>query len=136
MLGEILRRFRIGGVPGAPSSAGVPIDRVTELEDELAPVFEALAPVQAQAAAIDAQALERASSLRAAGAARAAAIVAEARARASAEQAAAAAERHAIADGTRATVLGAGEREADRIERAARERTPALVDEIVARILR
>lgn len=136
MLGEVLRRFRIGGVPGAPSSAGVPVDRVTELEDELAPVFEALAATQAQAAVLDAQAHERASRARAAGAERAAAIVAEARARASAEAAAAAADRRAIADDTRLAVLRAGELEAERVERSARERSPSLVDEIVGRILR
>ncbi len=49
-LGDVLRRFRFHGVPGAPIAVGVPGDRTAELEAELAPVFWALEEVQRQTA--------------------------------------------------------------------------------------
>jgi hypothetical protein len=42
---ELLERLRPAGAPGAPTVAGVPADRRRTAEEELAPVFEALADV-------------------------------------------------------------------------------------------
>jgi len=134
VFGEFLRRFR-GGVPGAPSAAGVPVDRRAELAAELAPVFDALEGQQRTAVAIVAGAAADAERRRTAGAAQTADLVAQARADAAAEQAAAAAERHARSEAERRAVLAAAVAEAARVDAAAGERVPVLVDALVRRVL-
>ena len=55
-LGELLRRFRFLGVPGAPASAAVPVDRGALRAAELAPVLAALQAAEGEAAGIVARA--------------------------------------------------------------------------------
>ena len=47
---EFLERLRPSGTPGAPSAAGVPVDRVAEVAAELQDVFDALDTVQVDGA--------------------------------------------------------------------------------------
>jgi hypothetical protein len=135
VLGEFLRRFREGGVPGAPSAAGVPSDRVAALEAELAPVFALFEDAEQAADRIAADGARGAELRRAQAAEQTRALVAGARARAAGEQAAAAAERFARTDDACAALRRSGEAEAVRIARAAAERVPILAGEVVERIL-
>lgn len=132
--GGFLRHFR-GGVPGAPSVAGVPVDRRAELERELAPVFAALDDAQRDAGRIVADARDAAAAARARAEAGAAGIVAQARAGQSAEQQTAAATRMAATRTACAAIAAAADADAERIRRAAAAQTPALIDAIVAQLL-
>ena len=134
-LGDILRRFRFHGVPGAPGMAGVPADRTAELEAELTPVFAALEEAQRQTAASVAQAEGEAAEQRSAAHAEGRKLVAEARAGAASARVAAATRRLALAEAERATILADAEREAARVERTAAQGTPALVERVVEHIL-
>ena len=130
----ILRQFR-SGVPGAPVSAGVPVDRRAELEAELAPVLALLEQPQREADAIVSAARAEADRRRAVATEAATQFVAQARAAAAAEQRRAAADRLAGADAERRSLLDAAAAEADRIDRKAQERVPSLVTELAARLL-
>ncbi len=134
-LGEILRRFRFHGVPGAPTSVAVPADRTTELEAELAPVFAALE--DAQRAAEDALAAsERAArEHRSAAVVEAQWLVADARSGVIAARDAAASVRLAEADVECRRVRAEGRDEARRVAHVSAERIDALVDLVVARVL-
>jgi len=134
-LGEILRRFRFHGVPGAPAPAGVPAERGEELDAELLPVFSALENAQHLAADVAAAAARDAARRRADAVEHGRRLVAEARARAGAERAEAAAVYLARAEAERDQVLAAAQTEVDRIDRVAAERMPVLVDEVVRRVL-
>ncbi len=134
-LGEILRRFRFHGVPGAPAPAGVPVDRGEELDAELLPVFSALESTQHLAADVVAAAARDAARHRADTLEHGRRLVAEARARASTARAEAAAVHLARAQAERDQVLAAAQTEADRIDRVAAERIPVLVDAVVRRVL-
>jgi len=135
ILGDILRRFRFHGVPGAPSAIGVPADRTAELEAELTPVLAALDDSQRRATELVSMAEHQAAQRRAAAIEQGRLVVAEARARAGPARAEAASESLAAAEPERTTVLTTGVLEAERIERLAGERTPALADHVVAQIL-
>jgi len=135
-LGEILRRFRFHGVPGAPAAAAVPIDRGAELEAELAPIFSALEATELAAAEVVAAARRAAAKRRSDASEEARQLVQAARAGASAARAGAAATGLQVAAAERSRVLAAGLAEAERVGRVASGRTPALVDEVVRQILR
>ena len=130
-LGEILRRFRIHGVPGAPVAAGVPVDRGAQFEAELTPVFSALEEAQHDAEDLVGAATREAARLRADAAERGHRLVAAARGDAASARSEGAqsvltqAERECIA------LLAAAATEVDRISRVAAERTPAVVDHVV-----
>lgn len=132
--GGLLQRFR-GGVPGAPSAAGVPADRRAELDLELAPVFAALAPTEHELDGLLDDAHVQAERLRSAGRRRAQDLVTEAQNNSAAEQSATAAAELARAQVERRELNDAAVAEAARIDRLAAERLPDLVAEIVARIL-
>ena len=119
-----LRRFRGGGVDGR-----------AELEAELAVGFDLLEEPQREADALVAQAKAEAERRRSSAAEQAAQLVAQAHADAPAEQSKAAAVRLARAEVERGPLLEAARAEAARIDQVARERLPALIAEIVNRIL-
>ena len=131
--GGILRRFR-AGVPGAPAPAGVPVDRRSELESELGPVLSLLEPAQREADAIVAAARAEADRRRAAAMGMAMQLVAQARAAALAEQRRASQARLAGADAERRALLETAQKEAERIEQAAKDRVPSLVTELALRL--
>jgi vacuolar-type H+-ATPase subunit H len=134
-LGELLRRFRFLGVPGAPASAAVPVDRRAVRAAELAPVLAALHGAETEAAAIVARAELEAAHRREAAAARADSIVAEARTRAKAVRAEATEARLADARARSRRVVDDARREVARLERRMAARRPAVVGELVARVL-
>lgn len=134
-LGEILRRFRFHGVPGAPRSAAVPAEGATRIEAELAPVFSALEEAQRRSSDIVAAAEADAARRRAEAGERSRRIVAEAQAAAGPARAEAVDERLARAAGEQEQLRADGRLEAERIERVAAERTPALVEAVVRRVL-
>ena len=132
--GSLLQRFR-GGVPGAPSAAGVPADRRAELDAELAPVFAALAPTERELDGLLDDARVQAERLGAAAREKALDLVAEAQAGSAAEQSATAAAELARVQVERGALIDSAAAEAARIDRVAAERVPVLVAEIVAGIL-
>ncbi len=134
-LGEILRRFRLHDVPGAPTAAGVPVDRTVALDAELEPVFSALEDAQRHAADLVEAAARAADGRRADAAEEGRRLGAEARARTGPARAEAASVLLARADGERARLLAAARMEAERIGLVAGQRSPALVDEVVRRVL-
>jgi len=134
-LGEILRRFRFHGVPGAPVAAGVPVDRGAQFEAELTPVFSALEDAQHHAEDVVGAATREAARLRADAAERGHRLLADARAGAGAAHSEGAESVLARADVERMSLLAAAGAEADRISRVAAERTPAVVDHVVDRVL-
>jgi flagellar biosynthesis/type III secretory pathway protein FliH len=134
-LGEILRRFRFHGVPGAPVASGVPVDRAAVLGSEVAAVFAALQDDQRGAEALLAKADVEAERIRAAGAEQARKVAeASRKAAATARETVAARIRNETSKDS-AAILAAARSEADRIERVAAERFPPLVTEIVRSVL-
>ncbi len=133
-VGDILRRFRVHGVPGAPATLAVPADRTAALRTELEPVFRSLEGAQDEAVAIVADAEHRAGQHCADAAGRARRIVAEARAGVVEARDEAAAAQFAQAAAECARVRAAGEAEAERVARVAAERLDALVESVVAHV--
>ncbi|WP_433074168.1 hypothetical protein ACQP1P_26885 [Dactylosporangium sp. CA-052675] len=134
-LRQLLRRFRPAGPPGAAGRVAVPADRAARAEEELRPVFAALAAADAEAAAIRAAAeAEAARRQRRAGLA-ARRIVAAAQARS--QQARAEAFAAARADTARAaeTVMADARRAAEALRARARTRLDAAVPPIVSAAL-
>jgi vacuolar-type H+-ATPase subunit H len=134
-LGEILRRFRFHGVPGAPSAVAVPADRTAELERELAPVFAALEEAEAGGRATLEWAAQAADRRRAEATVAARRVVSEATASAAAARTEAASATLRAAEAGRVEVLAAARAEADRVAGQAAERVPALVEAVVAHVL-
>lgn len=134
-VGDILRRFRFHGVPGAPAPAGIPFDRSGAIEAELAPIFSSLEAAQDRSAALVEAASGDATRRRAEVAERVHRILAQARVDADATRADTAAVRLAHAARQRSALVAQAQEEAERIERVAAERTPGLVEELVARVL-
>lgn len=133
-LGEILRRFRFHGVPGAPAVVGVPADRRERIEAELAPVFAALEDAQRAGDDLVEQASAEAQRLRAAAREEAQSILETARTDAAAVRAQAAAARLGEAQREREDTLARARSESQRILLSAEQRMPALVDEVVTRV--
>jgi vacuolar-type H+-ATPase subunit H len=134
-LREILRRFRLHNVPGAPAATGVPVDRTAELDSELEPVFSALEGAQRHAADLVEAATRAAASRRSDAVEKGRRLVAEAHARTGPARAEAASALLARADGERTRLLAAARMEVERIGLVTGERSPALVDEVVRRVL-
>lgn len=134
-LGEILRRFRFHGVPGAPRSGALPAEAATRIEAELAPVFSALEEAQRQSTDIVAAAEADAARRRAEAGERSRRIVGDAQAAAGPARAAAVDARLARAAEEREQLRADGRAEAERIERVSAERTPALVEAVVRQVL-
>jgi hypothetical protein len=134
-VGDILQRFRFHGVPGAPAPAGVPVDRVREIEAELAPVFWLLEPAQQRVSNLLEEATADAVRRREESAEHAHRILAQARLDADSARAESAATRLARAERQSSALVAEARSEAQRIERVAAERTPALVKELVGRVL-
>ena len=133
-VGDILRRFRFHGVPGAPAPAGVPVDRTAEIEAELTPVFSLLEAAQFRATALVEEATAETAHRRAAADEQARAILAEARSQADAARAESAAVRLAQAEGQRRALAEGARHEVERIARVCADRTPELVEELVRRV--
>ena len=130
---DILQRFRPAGTPGAASHVGVPADRVAEIGSELAPVFDALAPAQARAAAIRADAATEAGRRRQVAVERAAALVATAHRDEAAERSDAALRTSTRASEESDAVLAAAERDVEALRRRVAERLPEYVDRVISR---
>ena len=134
-LSEILRRFRSHGVPGAPSVIAVPADRATEAAHELDPVFAALQPAQRLSREVVSAAESEALRRRARAHEQARQLLEGARSGAAAARAQAAASRLEAGEAECNRVLAEGRLEAERMARRAEERMPALVDQVVSRVL-
>ncbi len=134
-VGDILRRFRFHGVPGAPAPAGVPVDRTAEIEAELAPVFALLEAAQVGATTLVEEATADTARRHAAAAEQARALLVEARSQADAARAQSAAVRLAQAQGQSRALAEGARREVERIALVCAERTPHLVEELVRRVL-
>lgn len=132
---EFLRRFRVHVVPGAPGAVPAPADRSAELEAEVAPIFAALEEAQRDATVIVAETERDAAAGRATAVEHGQRLVADARAGCDAARAAALEHVLAGADRERDRLLAGGRAEADRIARVAAERMPALIDDVVRRVL-
>ncbi|GAA0855514.1 hypothetical protein ACFQVD_43300 [Streptosporangium amethystogenes subsp. fukuiense] len=129
-LGDFLARFRPSGVPGAAAPAGVPADQVADQADELAPIFSALADIQAACANEREHAQRRADHMRAHAHDQAAAIVASAHAEADAERARLSALARQDRDQATEELL----REAVAAAEGVRRRSAARMPEMVARV--
>jgi len=122
-------------VPGAPAPAGVPFDRVSEIEAELAPVFSLLDAAQRDATELTEQSTQRAALRRSEAAEHARRILLHARSDAEAARAESAAVGLARADDQRRAIVEGARAEAQRIDRTSAEQRPSLVEEVVRRVL-
>jgi len=134
-LGELLRRFRFLGVPGAPAVTAVPTDRRTLRVAEVSPLFAALAGAEAEAAAIVATAHEEAARRRAGAEEEARTIVAGARARAVVVRADATRTRLAEAEQEAGFLLDAARQDSARLDRLRGGRVVEAADAVVERVL-
>jgi flagellar biosynthesis/type III secretory pathway protein FliH len=131
---DLLDRFRPAGAPGPAGAAGVPADRQESAADELAPVFAALAEVEAECERIRREAAQAAAWRRAEAAEQARAVVAQARGRAASIRAAAATR---IREDTAAELAQLAARttaEADELRRRSARQQPQLVSIVVDRV--
>ena len=134
-LGEILRRFRFHGVPGAAVAFGVPPDRAAELSSEVQGLFCVLAEDQQNAAAVVAHADLEAARIRSASAEHAHRLIAQSHERATTARARAAARIRDESAKEVAAIVAAARSDAVRIAQDAAERLPPLVDDVVRRVL-
>jgi vacuolar-type H+-ATPase subunit H len=134
-LSRFLYRFRIGGVPGAAAGAAIPLDRISALEAELAPVLGQLGAAERRAGEFVRRAEERAAALRDDASSEARRLVASARehegeVRTQAMDAELAEARQAIGK-----LLAASQGEADRIDRAVAARLAEVTEDLVQQVL-
>ncbi|GAA3248073.1 hypothetical protein [Nonomuraea helvata] len=129
-LSDFLARFRPSGVPGAAAPSGVPVDYVADQADELAPIFSALADVQAGCASERQRTHRMTDQIRKRAHDQAVAIVSAARAEAEAERARSSAMARQRNDQATATLLREAATAADGI----RSRSAARMPEMVARV--
>lgn len=134
-LGEILRRFRFHGVPGAPGAAGAEVERAQQIERELEPVFAALDRVQRRAQGMLAEAHEDAERARSDALVDGRRLVDEALVRAARVRAEAVASCLADAARERRRLLAAAEEEAARVRSAAAHRLPPVVAVTLERVV-
>jgi vacuolar-type H+-ATPase subunit H len=132
-ISRFLQRF--AGVPGQPARAGVPVDRRAALEAELAPLFAELENAQRDSDEIVTRAKAESERLNATVIEERSTIVAEARARAAGEQTRVADARVAEAQTERRAIAETSKAEAERIDRIARDRIPAAIEDLVTRVL-
>ena len=133
-LRDFLARFRPAGSPGPAARAGVPADRTGELAAEVAPVLARLDDTGAECERLIAQARREAEQIVAAARSAADAIAADAARRAGTVRERAGQEVVAAArkQSTRTTQVAM--QQAAQIRDLARQRTPALVSQIVGTI--
>jgi F0F1-type ATP synthase membrane subunit b/b' len=131
---DLLYRFRPAGAPGVAGPAGVPVDRVSDLAAELAPVLASLEPVQQRCAEIVEAAHQEAAQVLAAESGTARAVTARARAGFDAERAAAAAQVRQRWDREAGDLLSAADQEAGRIRRHAADVQPRYVQAVLASV--
>jgi vacuolar-type H+-ATPase subunit H len=128
---DSLDRFRPAGAPGAAARAGVPADRLRELSDELAPVLAALDGTDAECARILARARDEAQRITAAAGAQAAAILADADQRANTAREAATRQSFAAARTAAGRAVADAERQAADMCELAERRIPVLAGRAV-----
>ena len=133
---DLLARFRPVGAPGPAAPAGVPVDRVAELDRELQPVFDVLAATEDEALRIRATAAAEARRRAAAAAEQAQAIVDAARRDAEVRRAEAAAAVLHQGELEAAASRSAAEREAAELTARAQHRLPDLVAQVVDAVRR
>ncbi len=133
---DLLSRFRPSGAPGAPSAAGVPVDRTAELDAELAPVFAQLAPTERSCEAVVEAALAEAAGVRERAAERVRTLLATAAEDAPAERASAAAARHTGRLDEAAEVERAAEGEVAELRTRTARLLPGYVEEVATSIRR
>lgn len=126
----LLERFRPAGIPGA-AYAGVPADRAAEATAELAGVFEAFTPVQAECRHIRKAAEQDAHTLRRRADEQAQALIRAVREQAEAERASASAAAVERASAERAVIIADAERLAAQFREHADEWLPAMVTRAV-----
>ena len=131
-LESFLRRVRFPGVPGAPAAAGVPVDRVSQLRNELDPVFVLLQEADAGARAVVTAAERVAAERRVRAADEAGRIVRDARTAAPAEQTLAGRTLLERAVRERSALLRQARQESDRIDRVAAERMSEFTAKVVS----
>jgi hypothetical protein len=127
-------RLRPAGAPGAASKAGVPSDRRKGAEQELEPVFEALAGVAAQTRRIRREVTTRAQGRISEAEARSAALLGQAEHDAAAVRAELAAQLRAEAQSDAARRIRDAREAAARVREAADSRMPQRLDRIMARV--
>lgn len=133
-LSDLLQRLRPVGAPGAAGPVAVPAEEEDATALELAPVFDALAPVLAECAAIR-SAAERAGADEVTRARREAdALLADAAARAPGERAGAATRVQRSGDAETEAVLAAAGAEAERLRAAGRQQLAELTDLVITNI--
>jgi hypothetical protein len=133
---DLLARFRPVGAPGAAAPAGVPVDRVAELDRELQPIFDALAATELEAVRIRTTAAAEARRRTAAAEEEARAIVDAARRDAEVRRAEAAAAILRQGEREAAASRSAAEREAAGLTARAQHRLPDLVAQVVDAVRR
>ena len=131
---DVLARFRPAGAPGSAAAAGVPADRLAELDVELGPVLDRLASAQRRAAAVRSAADAEATRRRRDGEARAAAVVKAAREQAAAERLALAGRARADGDTAVAEAVTAAQAEASAMADRVARRLPGLLDRVRAAV--
>jgi len=130
-----LDRFRASGTPGAAAGAGVPADRVSERDAELAALLEQLSATEQAAREIRADAHARARSRREAGDAESRRLVAAARRDAESDRRDAAARVAALSEQETLQTLAAASAEAERIRAHAARSLPGYADRVVHLVL-
>jgi hypothetical protein len=134
-LDDLLRRFRpIVAPPGRAGAGAVPVDRASELLAEIAGVLAAIELIEDDAERLGATSRAEAEARLEHGRAVAAQVITAARDQAPHERRAAYGERYRAGEVRIQRELEGAEREAQRIRRVARTRTPQLADAIVERI--
>ena len=133
-LRDFVRRWRPAAAPGAAAPAGVPADRGAELMAELAPVLEGLQDAEREAAWLMEAARVEENARRARAGVRSEEILADARQEAEVARSAAAAAALDVASAEQAAARVAARQEAERIEAIARERLPAVLEQVLAQV--
>jgi len=128
---RFLHQLRPAGAPGAAAGAAVPLDRHVALEAELAPVFEALAGIEAECGTIRSAALAESARRRTEAEVYAARAVATAQAQEPARRAEAMEQRLEAARRESIGVAAQARCEAIRVAERAASMTPELVAVVV-----
>jgi hypothetical protein len=132
---EWLDRFRPAGAPGAATATGVPVDRRAAAVAELEPVFAALAEDVERAGRLRDAMTAEAARRRAAGRDAARALIADARASAPTERAAEEVRLRQLVTARLQARRELASTQAQEVRDRAARRRPALVAQIVARVL-
>ena len=135
-LQELLRRFRpLVVAPGRAGPTTVPVDRTADLMAELTDVFAAIDAIDDEAERVEEEARQRAGQAEAAARSGASQLTSSAHERAVTERATAYVQRRELHEDAIRLQLEAATKEARRIGRASRQRTPACVDHVLQCVL-